>query len=305
MFDFDSVREFVGARCDGGPITRSGLRSRTAGAPKFSIVMPSFNQARFIERSVLSVINQDYPGTELIVVDGGSRDDTARVLDKYADDIDVRICEPDRGQSDALNKGFARATGDIYGWLNSDDLYCPGAFEHAARIFRERPETQVVYGDWYTIGEDDSIQERYLSLACSRKRLITEGFFCNAQAMFWRAELHEQFGEFDIRLHRTMDYDLMLRLTMRAGERAFYRTGRPLGCFRRYAGQKTSGFDQQVRDEHWLIAQNAGVTWKYSWAGRALRLAYRLTRVGEYLESGGGGYVWWKLTGRNNPYART
>jgi glycosyltransferase involved in cell wall biosynthesis len=305
MFSSAAIKEFITARQDGGAIARDDLQARTTARPRFSIVMPAFNQARFIERSLLSVINQCYSGTELIVVDGGSQDGTPAILKKYADAIDHSISEPDRGQSDALNKGFARATGQIYGWLNSDDLYCPGAFEHVAQVFQRDPKVQVVYGDWYTIGLDDRIQERYLSLACSRNRLITEGFFCNAQAMFWRADLHAKFGEFDLRLHRTMDYDLMLRLTTCAGQNAFHRTSRPLGCFRRYEGQKTSGFDTQVALEHRLIAQNAGVTWKYSWQGRALRLAYRLTRVSEYLESGGSGYVWWKLTGMNNPYANT
>ena len=100
--------------------------------PKISIVMPSYNQVQFIERSILSVLNQDYPNIELIIIDGGSNDGTVEVIKKYEKHITFWVSEKDKGQSDALNKGFKHCTGEIYGWLNSDDLYLPNAFKHAA-----------------------------------------------------------------------------------------------------------------------------------------------------------------------------
>lgn len=256
---------------------------RLAPALRFSVIMPSLNQARFIERSLNSVINQEYEGVELIVMDGGSQDGTREILERHSRRIAAWRSEPDRGQSDALNKGFALATGEIYGWLNSDDLYLPGALHHAAHIFAAHPHVEVVYGDWLSIDEREQIIERWPALAPSRGRLVTEGFFCNAQAMFWRRSLHERLGEFDIQLHYTMDYDLMLRMISAAGPSAFFRTDRPLGCFRVYRGQKTGSFDAKVREEHRRIAQRAGTGWKYAARGRALRLAYRLTRGAEYL----------------------
>jgi glycosyltransferase involved in cell wall biosynthesis len=244
------------------------------------------------------VLNQDHPGTELIVIDGGSRDGTPAILEKYAAELAYWHSKPDRGQSDALNQGFRHATGDICGWLNSDDVYLPGAFAHVEWLFRSRPDIQVVYGDWYTIDVEDRITERFLSMSCSRGRLITEGFFCNAQAMFWRRSLHEQLGGFDLRLHYTMDYDLMLRMTATVPARAFLRTARPLGCFRVYRGQKTGGWNDKVAHEHRLIAESAGTTWKYAPSGRLLRQYFRGARVAEHLWRGRIDYLWARLASR-------
>jgi len=279
MLTTQAIRQFVRAPA---PATR-----RPAPRLRFSIVMPSFNHARFIERSLNSVINQECEGTELIVMDGGSRDGTREILERYSRHIAVWRSEPDRGQSDALNKGFACATGEIYGWLNSDDLYLPGAFHDAAHIFAAHPQIDAVYGDWLSIDESEAILECCPALAASRGRLVTEGFFCNAQAMFWRRSLHQRLGDFDIELHYTMDYDLMLRMISVAGAAAFFRMDRALGCFRVYLGQKTGSPDPRaqasVNEEHRRIAERAGTGWKYAPQGRALRLAYRLTRAAEYL----------------------
>lgn len=294
MFTTQIIREFAGAPM---PVAR-----RVAPALRFSIVMPSFNHARFIERSLNSVLNQEYEATELIVMDGGSHDGTREILEKYAQHIAFWLSEPDQGQSDALNRGFARATGDIYGWLNSDDLYLPGALHHAAHVFAAHPQTDVVYGDWLTIDEADGILEHYPALAPSRGRMITEGVFCNAQAMFWRRSLHERLGDFDLQLHYTMDYDLILRMISVAGSRAFFRTDRPLGCFRVYRGQKTGSADARAREkvylEHRRIAERAGTGWKYGPSGRALRLAYRLTRGAECLIRGRSDYLLLKVKSR-------
>jgi glycosyltransferase involved in cell wall biosynthesis len=279
MLTTQTIREFVRAPM---PTPR-----RLAPELRFSIVMPSFNQARFIERSLNSVINQECEGVELIVMDGGSKDGTREILQRYSRHIALWRSEPDEGQSAALNKGFACATGEIYGWLNSDDLYLPGALHHAAHIFAAHPQIDAVYGDWFEIDETEQIMERCPALAPSRGRLVTEGFFCNAQAMFWRRSLHRRLGDFDTQLHYTMDYDLMLRMISAAGPSAFFRADRPLGCFRVYPGQKTGSPDPRaqarVHEEHRRIAERAGTRWKYALRGRALRLAYRLTRGAEYL----------------------
>ena len=270
---------------------------RVAAELQFSIVMPSFNHARFIERSLNSVLNQEYERTELIVMDGGSSDGTREILERYSPHIAVWRSERDAGQSDALNKGFAHATGDILGWLNSDDLYLPGAMHHAAHIFAAHPHIDVVYGDWMTVDPTDRIEETFPALAPSRGRLVTEGFFCNAQAMFWRRSLHERLGEFDLQLHYTMDYDLMLRMISTAGPGAFFRTDRPLGCFRVYQGQKTGSPDSPVPQEHRRIAAQQGTSWKYKLSGQLLRTFYRVTRCAEILARGRRDYLISRLKG--------
>ena len=108
--------------------------------PKISIVMPSYNQVQFIERSILSILNQDYSNTELIIIDGGSEDGTIEIIKKYEDKITLWISEKDQGQSDALNKGFKHCTGEIYGWLNSDDIYLPNAFKNAVSVLKKNEE---------------------------------------------------------------------------------------------------------------------------------------------------------------------
>ena len=260
-----------------------------------TVVMPSFNQAKFIERSLISVVNQEFEDVELIVMDGGSSDGTHEILEGYSKHIAVCRSEPDEGQSDALNKGFRCATGQIFGWLNSDDLYLPGALHHVAQIFGAHPEIDVVYGDWLIIDDTEQIVERCPALPPSRTRLVTEGFFCNAQAMFWRRSLHERVGELDVRLHYTMDFDLMLRMISVAGPRAFFRTDRPLGCFRIYAGQKTGSAPDRGAAEHQRVIDRAGLNWKYGVYGRVLRLVYRLTRAAQCVARLGPAYLLFKL----------
>ena len=115
-------------------------------APTVSIVTPSFNQGRFIRETIESVLSQDYPAIEYMVIDGGSTDETVSILKSYGNRI-FWISEPDSGQSDAINKGWKRATGEILTWLNSDDVYLPGAIAKAADYLQRHPNVGVVYGD--------------------------------------------------------------------------------------------------------------------------------------------------------------
>src|SRR5215468_6601031 len=107
--------------------------------PKISIITPSFNQAQFIEETIISVLNQDYKEVEYILIDGGSTDDSVRIIKKYSDRLTFWVSEPDRGQAHALNKGLSHASGDLIAYLNSDDLYLPGAFTKVVNYFNEHP----------------------------------------------------------------------------------------------------------------------------------------------------------------------
>jgi len=259
--------------------------------PKISVVMPSYNQQDFIERSILSVLNQHYPNLEFIIIDGGSTDGTVEVIRRYEQYLSVWLSEPDHGQSDALNKGFARATGAIQGWLNSDDLYMPGAFQRVAMEFERHPDRRIVHGDWLNIDTDDQLLAYEYSFDFNVNQLKYEGFPLNAQAMFWRREVRERFGQFDVALYNTMDYDMILRFGLNEGDRAFLRIPAVLGCFRRHEAQKTRAFDERVLNEHRRMAGLHGYADKYQPLGQAKRWLYRLRRAYWYLRRGGLGYL--------------
>ena len=122
-----------------------------------SIVTPSYNQDRYIEETIRSVLLQDYPQIEYTIVDGGSTDNTVSIIRKYEDQLSWWVSEKDQGQTDAINKGFARAKGDILAWINSDDTYEPGVFTAAVKYFREHPNVGMIYGDCNYINESGSV----------------------------------------------------------------------------------------------------------------------------------------------------
>lgn len=284
-----SLKAFVGAKL--AAPAENPRHAPVVGIPKISIVIPSYNQATFLERTILSVLNQAYPNLELIVIDGGSNDGSESILRRYSPYLSYWHSRPDGGQSDALNLGFTRATGDIYGWLNSDDLYLPNALTEVANVFQLHLDSSVVYGDWLEIDQSDNVTSSNFAFDFSAKHLIYEGFHLNTQAMFWRAETHGKSGVFDVNLHRTMDYDLILRMAFSEGESAFQRIARPLACFRRHPGQKTIGFDSVVEEEHRRIAAKHGFNDKFTFVGRLYRMAFRVRRAWWYTRRGGLGYA--------------
>lgn len=177
---------------------------------KVSIIVPSFNHARFIRETLDSVLVQDHPDLEVLVFDGGSKDGTVEILESYGSRIKY-VSRSDHGQSDAINQGLRQATGDILTYLNSDDIYYPGAISRVVKQFKDHPELQCVYGQALHLHEDGSPMERYYSEPWSYKRLLDVCFICQPSA-FWRREVIERFGVFDESLHWAMDYDYWLRL---------------------------------------------------------------------------------------------
>jgi len=259
--------------------------------PKFSIITPSYNQGQFLERTILSVLNQNYPNLEYIIIDGGSADNSVDIIKKYENYLAYWVSEPDMGQSHALNKGFERATGDIYGWLNSDDLYIPGVFNMIYSYFNEKQNINIVFGDYFFIDSDDKIIQKEYAFDFNIYHFIYEGFHINAQSMFWLKKVHAQFGIFNEKLHRTMDYDMILRFGLKKNENKFLRIPFPLGCFRRHDAQKTKGFDDKVITEQFLIAKGNKCNLKYTMFGKILRFVFRFRRAYWYLKRGGSGYL--------------
>ena len=187
--------------------------SALSGLPLVSIVTPTYNMGRFLPETIESVLSQDYPNIEYIVMDGGSTDDTLEILRRYEGRL-TWVSEKDRGQSDAVNKGFARSSGQVFTFLNSDDTYLPGAVSNAVEAFLANPPAGVVYGDAYYTAEDNSVIRKYPVDPYDYDRLGTLCLICQPAA-FIRAEAFREAGMLDENLHLTLDYDLWLKISER------------------------------------------------------------------------------------------
>jgi glycosyltransferase involved in cell wall biosynthesis len=178
--------------------------------PRVSVVMPSFNQGRFIERAIQSVLSQGYPDLELLVFDGGSTDETVGVLERYAAVLRW-VSEPDHGQADAVNKGLRASSGEVIGWLNSDDVYRPGALSTACGFLDAHPDVDVVYGEADYIDSDDRLLGRYYTEAWDAARLRDTNILCQPAA-FFRRRVVDCYGLLDEGLKYCLDYEYWLRL---------------------------------------------------------------------------------------------
>lgn len=178
--------------------------------PKITIVTPSYNQGQYIEDTILSVLNQGYPNLEYIIIDGGSTDSTVEIIKKYADRLAYWVSEKDSGQSNAINKGFRKATGEIINWLNSDDQLMPGALHTIAKYFQQHPDAAIVHGRIEYFGET----RKYYSQNIPKKDLEIRyvSHICMPQpACFYRRQLLDEQGLLDESLHFSMDTDLFVR----------------------------------------------------------------------------------------------
>ncbi|NEP20468.1 MAG: glycosyltransferase [Leptolyngbya sp. SIO4C1] len=177
--------------------------------PTFSVVTPSFQQGQFIERTIQSVVAQDYSNFEYVVCDGGSRDRTIEILEQYTQHLRW-ISEPDQGQAHAVNKGIALTTGEIIAWINSDDIYYPQAFRQVATFFIEHPDTLAVYGQADWIDVSDHAVAAYPTQPWSYSQLTKECYLCQP-AVFFKRDLVRQAGGLNNALQYCMDYELWLR----------------------------------------------------------------------------------------------
>jgi glycosyltransferase involved in cell wall biosynthesis len=180
--------------------------------PLVSIVTPSFGQAKFLERTMQSVFAQTYSNLEYIVVDGGSRDHSKKIIEKYSSRLSWWVSERDCGQTEAINKGFAHANGEILAWLNSDDTYQPNAVSEAVELLQENPKNGLVYGDANFIDENDRVVGRFPARQTDLAGLRRGYVHIPQQASFFRADLWKKVGPLDESFFFAMDYDLWVRL---------------------------------------------------------------------------------------------
>jgi glycosyltransferase involved in cell wall biosynthesis len=220
--------------------------------PKISIITPSYNQGAFIEETIRSVVSQDYPALEYIIIDGGSTDCTREIIEKYSDSITYWESEPDRGQTHAINKGWARATGDVVAWLNSDDMYCPGALRAVGAAYAEEPGA-VIAGN--VIHFDDKSEwlkhQPGLLNGVSTFWLPTSEF--QQPGIFFPRLLMDAIGDLDENLYFCMDLDLLCRVQQHQPKVILL--DRPVAKYRWHPDSKSSRA-QNV----WLVEQD--VVWR-------------------------------------------
>lgn len=262
-----------------------GLNS--APLPLVSIVTPSFNQAAYLEETLRSVLDQDYPNIEYILVDGGSTDGSQEIIQRYADRLAWWVSEKDRGQTDAINKGFAHAHGEILAWLNSDDTYLPGAVAQAVAYLQAHPEAGMVYGDANLVDESGAVIGKFPARQTDYRRLRRGYVHIPQQAAFFRADLWRQVGPLDPSFYFAMDYDLWVRL---AGQAPLHYLPSLWANFRLHAAGKSLVSDDRCWPEMLRVHYREGGT-PFSWlvfkakirpllyAWLPLRLRLRLRRM--------------------------
>jgi len=234
--------------------------------PQVSVVTPSYNQEQFVEETIRSVLLQGYPNLEYIIIDGGSIDESVEIIRKYADWLAYWVSEPDRGQTDALNKGFARAHGEIVAWLNSDDTYEPGTLRRVAQEFGEDQARVVIYGNCNFVDENGSFLDITRTPHVTYNSLIRywrRNALLAQPAVFFRRKVLEKVGPLNCDLRFVMDYDLWLRI---AREHKFHRIEHTLANYRLHSESKTNRgwtafapeFDAVSR-QHW----GPKASWRY------------------------------------------
>lgn len=180
--------------------------------PKISVITPSFNQGQFLEETLLSIINQNYSNLEYIVIDGGSTDDSVGIIKKYEQHLAYWVSEKDSGQSEAINKGFKKATGDIICWLNSDDILMPDALNKVANCFKENKKLDLVNGYLLSIDEHSNILSNHFILK-QKKWYAQHGIYYVAQqSMFWKRDIFDSIGLLKEDFHAQMDKELLIRI---------------------------------------------------------------------------------------------
>ena len=220
--------------------------------PKISVVTPSYNQAEFLERTILSVLNQNYPNLEYIIIDGGSSDGSVEIIKKYEKYLGYWVSEPDRGQAHALNKGFAKATGDLVGWQNSDDIYLPGAFFKVAEIYKKKPNYDIYFGNVYLIDENDFIIRDIRYTPFSYFSLIYEGWNITNQATFFKKDSLKSY-KLDESYQYAMDGYLFTNLGKDKKRFKFIREF--LGAFRIQPKSKGQTIDK-IGKKEWIKLRN-------------------------------------------------
>jgi glycosyltransferase involved in cell wall biosynthesis len=243
---------------------------------KISIITPSYNQGWALERTIKSVLQQECKDIEYIIIDGGSSDDSVSIIKKYERQLAYWISEPDRGQSHAINKGFAKATGDILCWLNSDDFLAPHAINKVLKEFERRPDIDVLTGGWISYYQDSKsyvlARSCGMGLSPGKMLLFGSGALLGQHSTFWKHELWRKTGGLNERYHYAMDHDLFCRFSLQGAR--FKAIDDYLAFFTLYQGQKSADIVKYADESRRAKAHALGTHFFYN-----TRFNYRIVAL--------------------------
>ncbi len=249
--------------------------------PRITIVTPSYHQARFLETAIRSVLAQEYPNLEYVIRDGGSVDGSVAIIRRYETQLSDWVSEPDGGPGQAINRGFAGASGHILGWLNADDAYLPGTLRAVAEYFMGQPEAALVYGEgWYIDEAGNQIEPcRFVRRRFDRRYLVNRDPILQPAA-FWRRSLWQQVGPLDESLRWVFDWEWFIRAYQQA---TFHYLPRDLALYRIQpaALTRTGGLARQL--EHGRVTRRYGAWW---YPNHVVQQTRRLDDVGRRLTAG-------------------
>lgn len=260
------------------------VRSSCTHYPSISVVTCSFQQGGYLEQTIRSVIGQDYPKLEYIVIDGGSTDGSVDVIRRHQSALAYWVSEPDRGQTDALIKGFERSTGDICGWLCSDDLLLPGALQAVGDFFSSHPGVMAAYGDALWIDAGSRFLRPKKEMGFSRFVFLHDHNYVPQPSMFWRRELYQAVSGLNPEFDLAMDADLWERFSERT---AIAHIPRYLSCMRFYPEQKTRSRVPDRKREDGIIRRRDRLPAAHIVNDVLLKLVARCVRIAAKTFTGG------------------
>jgi glycosyltransferase involved in cell wall biosynthesis len=221
--------------------------------PKISIVIASYNQAKYLERTILSILNQKYNNFEILIIDGGSKDGSVEIIKYYEQFIQYWVSEKDNGQTDAINKGLKIATGDLLCFQNSDDLFCENAFQTVANYYTKNPNFEGYFGDLLFIDANDNVLDILKASDFDIKSQVIEGVQIFNQSFFFKKSMLEKLGYLDENLRFVLDYENVLRWAF--GGAKFKKVDQLMGAFRMHEEAKTSNLQPVREKEHETVKQ--------------------------------------------------